>query len=551
MNRIAQGILLFLLCSLNVAAQDTRDWLAGQVTFMTSQNIYIKFNSTQQINKGDTLFTMTGSSYTPCMIVENKSSTSVVAKPLASCSISKGMQVFASVKVDGKKQTELVEDVDAEREKSRIEAVDDLEGLPIPETEAGKERKEKRSGPFQERINGRVSLASYSNFSDTYNDQHRLMGRASLNALNIDNTGWSFEGYATYRRNYRIPNEGGGQEVEDFYRVYNLALTYDIDSSFWVTLGRKINRRASSLGAIDGLQAEKHFGNFYTGAIVGFRPDIFEYDLNTDLFEYGVYTGLETSGRRIAGSTTLGLLEQQNNGMVDRRYLYLQHNSSIGRSWYLFSSAELDLYALENDAPSFKPRLTNLFVSVRYRFSRKLDATISYDSRKQIIFYETLRTEVERLLEDDEARQGARIRVNYRPFKMISTGVSYGKRFQTSQQNPSDNINGFISHSRLPGVGGSMSLNFNWNRSAYLISSIASFRYSRSLIKKYLDADLYYRYVDYQYRSSKVSLQQSYYGASLNYRISGTWALSVLYEFSDQPSARNQRLNTRIIKRFR
>jgi len=540
----ARFTFLFLFGCFGLFGQDGTEWLVGKVTFITSQNVYVKFSTTRAIQKGDTLFIDREGARTGCLIVENKSSASCVCKIIGDCDLERDQEVFALVPIQKQRPEK---EVEAEEDERPI-ALDDLQDLPMPQSEASDERGGRRR--FEENINGRISLASYSSFSNTYSDLHRLMGRASLNAMNIAGTGWSFEGYANYRRNYKLPQEGG-QEVEDFYRIYNLAITYDIDSSFWVTLGRKINRRASSLGAIDGLQAEKHFGNYFVGAIAGFRPDIFRYDLNTDLFEYGVYGGLEHGGRNFASSTTVGMLEQQNTWQTDRRYLYVQHNSSIGRALYLFGSAELDLFARVNGNADLKPRLTNLFVSARYRFTRQVDLTVSYDSRRQIIFYETLRTEVERLLEDDEARQGIRARLNYRPFRLISLGASYGKRFQTSLQNPSDNINGYISHGRLPGIGGRVSLNYNWNRSAFLISQIGSLRYSRSIIRKYLDTDLYFRIVHYQYRASKVSLQQYYYGASLNYRISPSWSLSLLYELSDQASNQNHRLNTRIIKRFR
>jgi hypothetical protein len=537
-------------------SQSAFDTIAGEVSFVTSNNIYVKFKSTSPIEVGDSLYVKEQGVLVPCMVVTNKSSTSTVCTVLDGCTATKGQQVFAIQ--DGPDEDEQLNRETKDPEARKIEETEDKRTRrnthqsdeEDTQAEVDEPAKAINTGRFKESISGSISLATYSNISDTYNDLHRAMTRVAINADHIRNSGWSFEGYANYRRNYKLPNEGE-TEVREFYRIYNLALTYDIDSSFSVSIGRKINRRASSLGAVDGVQAEKHFGNFYTGLIAGFRPDIYNYSLNTNLFEYGVYGGFESTNRSFYGATTIGLLEQQNAGNVDRRYIYLQHNSSLGRSLYLFGSAEMDLFSNINGNTEILPRLTNLFVSARYRLTRKIDFTLSYDSRRQIVFYETFKTDIERLLEDDEARQGIRARVNFRPFRFVSSGISYSKRFQNSLQNPSDNINGYISISRLPAIGGRMSINFNRNKSAYLISNVSSARYSRSIIRKYLDADVYFRMVNYQYRSNELKLRQGYYGASLNYRISRLWSINALYELAARETQRNHRFNTKIIKRFR
>ena len=103
---------------------------------------------------------------------------------------------------------------------------------------------------------------------------------------------------------------------------------------------------------------------------------------------------------------------------VDRRYTYFQHSSTIGQKLTIFSSFELDLYNKVN-ADSMGPiRLTNLYVSLGYQIAKWIDLNVSYDSRKQIIYYETLKTEIERILDNDEARQGIRYRLNLRPVEI-------------------------------------------------------------------------------------------------------------------------------------
>jgi hypothetical protein len=222
----------------------------------------------------------------------------------------------------------------------------------------------------------------------------------------------------------------------------------------------------------------------------------------------------------------------------------------------LFASAELDLYNQLDGESLSGARLTNFFLSTRYRFSRKVDVNLSYDSRKRIMFFETFRTDIERLLEDDEARQGLRTRLNVRPAKYTSLGLSYSKRFQSSNQNSSDNINGYITYTKLPTVGGRITLNYNRNESNYLLSNIISIRHSRDLIARKLSGDFYYRLVDYNYiyagasDRTETKTQQYYVGANLMYRLSPSLTFSILGEYAVRESEENSRINARIIKRF-
>jgi len=381
-------------------------------------------------------------------------------------------------------------------------------------------------------------------------DRHRTMLRFSVNADHINDSKFSFESYINYRKNIIQRELPVGYETS-FLNIYNLAVTYDVDSTLSISLGRKINRKISSIGPIDGLQVDKYFKNFYVGGVAGFKPDITGFGFNSDLYEFGGYLGHFKSSPSLYSMTTIGVLEQHNGGPVDRRYTYLQHSSTFMRKLSFFASAEVDIYGKVNGIISSDPRLTNLYLSARYRVNRGLSLSLSYDARKRIIYYETLRTEVERLLADDEQRQGIRGRINFRPYKYINTSVSYSKRFQSDNQNKSDNINAMISHSRLPVISGRFSVSINMNESNYLTSRIMSFRYSRTLIKRKLQGDFYYRMVRYDYGSSDFNNSQNYYGTSLSYRLTKNLRLSILGELSTRETDQRIRINTKLIKRFK
>jgi hypothetical protein len=375
------------------------------------------------------------------------------------------------------------------------------------------------------------------------------MYRLSFIAPHINNSKFSVETYMNYRQTF-LSTDSGSYRPKDVFNIYSLAAQFDASPTLSFVLGRKINPKVSSIGAIDGLQAEKSFGNFYTGIIAGFRPDIFDYNFNADLMQYGAYIGLKSQTKEFYSHTTLGAMEQNNNGNVDRRYTYFQHSSTIAQKLSIFSSFELDLYNQVTADSVGKPRLTNLYVSVGYRISRMIDFSLSYNSRKQIVYYETLKTDIERMLDDDIARQGIRFSVNIRPANHVGIGGSYSKRFQSNDLNKSDNLNGYLSFSKIPWIDGRFYANYNRNTSSYMETTIYSVRYSRPIIKMKLDGDIYYRLVNYNYFVSEVNTGQQYYGASVSYRIAKKLTLNVLGEMSATSEEEIYRVNARITKRF-
>lgn len=521
------SIALFFIVALASSAQDTR---MGEVTFLTSQHVYVKFESTDGIAVKDTLELVKNGNSSRCLVVSNMSSTSCVCDVVEGCKVEKADQVQATISAAAKKDTPF-------GDRNKTTRITPLEDDTIPVS--------------TERIRGRLSAASYSSMPSARDNDHRMMYRFSLDADNINNSKFSAETYLNYRRLYPANLDTRPQRT-DFFNVYNLAVSYAPDSNTTLTLGRKINNSASSLGAMDGLQAERNFGKFFAGAITGFRPDIYTYGLNFNLLQYGGYIGTQIKTTNIYSRSTVGLLQQTNSGNVDRRYTYLQHSTTYKGNLNIFSSAELDLYRTYGKGP----RLTNFFLSARYRFGRKVDVFASYDNRRRVVFYETFRNDVEILLDDDDARQGARFRVNVRPMKTLSLGAAYSKRFQADGMNASDNIGATVNINKDPETIGRWSIQANRNTSSYVRSDVLSFRHGRTIIPRRLTMGLYYRIVEYKYanRTDGTSLSarahQRYYGADMMLTFARTFTFTVLGEMATIADEKNYRLNLSLTKRF-
>jgi len=366
---------------------------------------------------------------------------------------------------------------------------------------------------------------------------------------NIAKSNFSVESYFNYQENLRFYDDFRGYNRR--FNIYNLALNYQTED-LQLSIGRKINRKASSLGAIDGLQGEyKHHG-FYIGALAGFRPDFEDFGLNTDLFQYGAYLGLEKGGDKFRSQLTVGFLEQRNKGAIDRRYLYLQSSNQIGTRLHLFASTEVDLYENFDTATAQAGiTLSSLFISSRLKITNWWNVFASYDTRRQIIFFETYDTEVERLLANQEARQGLRIRSNFRLGKRTNMGLSYNSRFQQNAGVQGGNLQAYVSYRRLPWIGGTISYRFNLNSTLYLRSEVNSARYSHYFAKGKLYSAVYCRYLSYLYINREMVVPaQIYYGAELSYRFASGWDLGTLAEMSQSGQQNTYRLNVRLTKRF-
>jgi len=508
--------------------------IEGQVTFLTTANVYVRFENTAEIQAGDSLrLTTTGKA---CLLVTSTSSTSCVCTVVNECTPEKGDAVFFMPSKKEEPEPALASGASPEsNDRDMMRQVPQPEeALPEPE--------------FEESYMGSLGLSSYHLLNSDRDDNHRFMARLALHAEHVDHSRFSFDSYLNYR--YVPDANSTSLGKTGYFNVYSLNTRMDASPTLTFILGRATQPKAFSLGAIDGLQTEKKFGNLYLGGIIGFRPDLFDYGFNPDLLEYGGYFGIHSAKGAPYSETTLGFMEQRANGDIDRRYTYLQHSSNPFDNLNLFATAEMDIFSKVNYTTTNELRLTNLYVSARYRFSKNVNLMLSYDSRKRILYYETFQNEIEQLLDDDLARQGARARIGIRPFKYVYAGASYARRFQSDSQNKSDNINGYITFSRIPELGGRVNLSFNRNTSNYLESTIGAVRYSRDLIANRLYGDFYYRYVNYQYGAQSDPIQQHYAGVDLSYHLTRKLLFSISGEYTTYDNENNFRIYTRIVQRF-
>jgi hypothetical protein len=191
-----------------------------------------------------------------------------------------------------------------------------------------------------------------------------------------------------------------------------------------------------------------------------------------------------------------------------------------------------------------------LYLSLRYRASSRLNLFASYDSREQIIFFERYSSDIEKLLAEQGARQGYRLRADFRFFKSTHLGLSYNYRSNPTFGNGSQNAQVYVSQGNLPWIKGTLTFRFNKNQNGYLSSEINSLRYSRSFTKgSYIS--LYGRYASYLYPQREITLDpQMYYGAEYTWQLAKKWHLGLNAEYGMLGQQDVYRVNFRLSKGF-
>jgi hypothetical protein len=532
-------VLLIIACFLlgigQVYAQEI-SLTEGVVSYITGQNIYVKFASTQGIENGDTLYVMNNEIHEPVLIVQHRSSISCLCAPIGNVSLKVSDKIF-SKKVKKQDAELLVIVPEALPEKDVNEQV-----LTSSLTE------NKKSKPEQD-ITGRLSLSSYSNFSNAPSaDVTRFRYTLNMNASNIANSKLSAETYISFTHKL---NEWDfvKEDLNNALKVYSLALKYDFNESASLWVGRKINPNIANISAVDGVQFQYGVKNLFFGVVAGSRPDFLDYSYNMKLFEYGAYAGhnlLTTNG---FVQTTLAFFEQRNNSNTDRRFVYFQHSNSYFKNLNIFSSFELDLYRLENGIPTNTISLTSMYLSLNYRISRKISLFGSYDNRKNVIYYETFRNYSEEIL-NQASRQGLRFRVNYRPVNNLMLAVNAGTRFMKADTRPTKTVNGTASYSNLPGIKALISLSANLMQTGYLDGQVYGVRLSKDIIQGKISTMLNYRYVDFKYANVNSELRQNIGELDLTYQFNKSLYLSVNFESTFQEKENFNRLYLNLRCRF-
>jgi hypothetical protein len=498
--------------------------VTGTVSYISSQNVYVKFESTVGIEVGDTLFkkepAKSGDKLIPALVVNHISSTSCAGVALNGIKLEINDILFAKVIVADE------EEVAFEEKKSDLVPTVTSSSEPTEDEVATKTLKTLLSKP---ELKGRFAIQSYSNFSNNGNayDYQRWRYTFQMNANKIGYSGFSYSQYISF--GYRASDWNRvSSNLSEALRVYDLAVKYNFTESTLIWLGRHLNNKISSISSIDGLQFETAVNKWVFGLAAGSRPDFNNMGLNTKLFEYGGYVNRSDAFAEGDMNNTIGYFEQTNDFKTDRRFVYFQHSNSAIENTRMFLSTEVDIFKKELGERKGDFSLTSLYASLNIRPSDMFSMYFSYDARKNVIYYETFKTFADSIFEN-ETRQGFRTRLTVKPFRNLFIGGNYGYRFRSGDIKPSNNYGGYLTYSNIPGIEASSTITVSQLQTSYVKGDIWGITLNKDIIDG-ISFSTGYRLTNYKFGNGIENLKQHSVSANFYTSLLQPVYLNLTYE---------------------
>ena len=200
--------LLIIVCVLCfngfLIAQTYYEKLEGDVTFITSQNTYFKFQSTQGIQIGDTVYVEPNG----LLIVKYLSSNSIMCSnsPLLKLNINDKGYINKRVTTPLIKATKKVEQLQVNDSITNFE-------------------KDSLHKQIKQQVNGSLALTNYSNLSNTpANESYSFNYTLALNVEHINSSKMSFESYISFRHQNKVWADVKSN-IFNGLKIYNLSLS--------------------------------------------------------------------------------------------------------------------------------------------------------------------------------------------------------------------------------------------------------------------------------------------------------------------------------------
>lgn len=542
MKNLMGYILLFAWVA-GVAGQSSAEPMQGEVSYVSSQNVYVKFPGTSFIHPGDTLYRDDPGGRIPVLSVNSTSFISCICAPLGGYAPAVGDQVLFVLKQENVRDSRNRKNA----RETQIEPWPQESRQSKGPTVGAESSRESRK--YKAALRGKVGVNAYSAFSENKERNYlRMRYRLAVDAMHIGGSGVSAQTYVTFNH-----KSGEWDQVQsnlfNGLKVYKLNVRYQATPSTEFLVGRAINSHISNIGAIDGFQARQNIGKFTLGGIAGTRPDYEDYGFNGNLLQFGGYVSHTTRVNDRPFSNSVAVMEQKNGGRTDRRFLYFQHSSAPVSNLYLFSSFDVNLYEVRDSVAKNTFGLTSLYVLLRYNISKDLSVTTSYDLRNNVIYYETYRNYLDQLIEE-ETRQGLSASLRYRIFDFMSLGLRGSYRYRKDDPSPAGNYSAYLYFSQLPAEGMRVHVSSNIIRTSYLTGAMYGIRLSQELVAGKLSGELQYRIFDGRYAVSDAKTLHHITELQLQWNVYRKLSMMVSYEAMLEDGILNNRLYLLASQRF-
>lgn len=518
-------------------SQTNIEKIAGRVTFISIQKIYVGFESTIGINIGDTLFTEVNKKLLPVIRVVQTSSKSVSGEYISDIKLAMNQAVIAFVKKEVEVSEKILPD---------SSSIDSLNATKMRfSTQILKSEKR-----ITTQSRGRFSLQSYTGLNNEFSNYSFQRWRYSFSYYSdaLMDKKLIFNNYMTYSYKNSDPDKFRLSSNKHL-RIYDLSFKYLINEKSSVTVGRFIDNAVSNIGAVDGA-LYKHKFSFFEGGIIAGRRPIWDNNSTTNILpQFGFFLSRNDSMNGSFTSNSFALFQQMYKTSIDRRFVYFQHfNDFIPLTQINFSS-EVDFFSMNKGIRKSELSLTSFYFSARISVSKMLTFNASYDARKNIVYLESYKSFIDSLYEN-EIRQGLRLGTTVRPVRDVYVGLNFGHRFMGGDTKSSSNYNGYVTWSQVPYFLGSASLNFSRLLNSFSSGNIISARFSKPFFDGRLTTSIYASNTAWTLSTNNISISQNLFGFDITQQLFGKSFLSLNAEMINSERNINYRFFVEINTRF-
>ena len=198
-------------------------------------------------------------------------------------------------------------------------------------------------------------------------------------------------------------------------RIYEFSVSFENDNyPVHFHAGRILANQFSGVGYIDGILV-KHMAtrNWQWGLFAGSQPEWQYSEFTISKQKYGVFTSFQTNrNQQPFFKSNLAVSASWHKSNIDREMLY-RLNQFSWKNLFFYQSLEADINRdWRYEKTKKRIELTSLYVNTNYRFSEVISSGISFDNRKRYYTFE--QRSIADSLFDDAFRHGLRMHLNLR-----------------------------------------------------------------------------------------------------------------------------------------
>lgn len=438
MIKVINKLFIFVFLFEVILFGQEKEKIFGVVSFISSQYVYIKLNSTDGINQNDSLYLVNSNKLAG--VVQFMSSNSIAAKYLE------------VLKVGDSLYTYVIKVINRQENKKNEDSLINVQLIQPQKTKS----EFKKFSPKTYIL--RMSVQSYSDLNN-YDNTARYRYSFSFDKQKFLDEKMGLKSYFIINYNKR-KSSTQQNDIKDLLKIYDLSFEYEINKNHSFRFGRSLNPNIFSIGSIDGAQYFFKKEENLIGAIIGSRPDYSNYWFNLKLLQFGLFYNRIDSINSKNMDNTIAFIEQTNELKSDRRYLYLQHRNNLIPLTNIFISSEIDFFDVDKGISEKKLNLVSLYSLVSFKPMRQINLNLSYDARKNVYYLESFKNTIDTLIEN-ELRQGFRVSAFIRPINLFYINLQYGRREIKKDTKPSENYGMTIGFNNLPLIYTNINFGFN------------------------------------------------------------------------------------------